>query len=67
MKALGPESLMGFSGQKYHNHVATFLLVGEECIPCSPPWEGESSSNPVHGLLIPQVSFPLMTQLAVSL
>lgn len=62
IKTLGPESLMGFSGHIVHM-LLHFGCWGEKCIPCDPPWEGESTRKPVHGFLTPPASFPLLAQL----
>lgn len=51
IKSSGAKSSMGFPGQKYCTHIATFSLLGEVCDLCEPLFEGESMRIPANRFL----------------
>lgn len=59
IKSSGAESFMGFPGQKYYTHIATFSLLGEVCDLCKPLLEGESIGDPANRFLQTMCLFPL--------
>lgn len=61
-KSSGAKSSMGFPGQKYCTHIATFSLLGEVCDLCEPLFEGESMRIPENRFL---QTLSFMTQMCI--
>lgn len=64
VKILGTKSLRGFP--KTSHTCCCIFLLGQDCSPCDPSWEGENIRKPPRGFLqMSPVSFFLIIQLCI--